>query len=257
LLFLALSRRIEDYGFTFQRYGALALAVWITACCLVLLVRRSASPAFAPALLAVFALVAAFGPLSSQQVCLRSQSDRLKQLLADRSEDNAARIASSLRYIAFNYDQATVEKFTGPLDLEKDASKYELAKAARKKLGLPEINYDGSVRVEFEWPDEKPISVEGYRLLHKWDRGSISLGPDNLKIRIRDGKLAAWSGSKKLHVFELSHLDPLKAESAEAPPSFDWNFEGREFRIMVLSAEWAGAGKEARLISGAVQVLEK
>lgn len=257
LLFLALARRIEDYGFTFQRYGALALAVWITACCLVLLVRRSASPAFAPALLAVFALIAAFGPLSSQEVCLRSQTYHLKQLLAERSEDNAARIASTLRYIAFNYNQATVEKFTGPLDLEKDASNYVVAKAARKKLGLPEINYDGSVRVEFEWPEEKPISVEGYRLLHKWDRGSISLGPSDLAIKIRDAELSAWSGSKKLHVFDLPLLDPSKAESAESPPSFDWNFEGREFRVMVLSAEWAGAGKEARLISGAVQVLEK
>lgn len=257
LLFLALARRIEDYGFTFQRYGALALAVWITACCVVLLVRRSASPAFAPALLAVFALIAAFGPLSSKQVCLRSQTYRLKQLLAERSEDNADRIASSLRYIAFNYDQATVEKFTGPLDLEKNASKYELAKAARKKLGLPEINYDGSVRVEFEWPEEKPIPVEGYRLLHKWNRGTIALGPDDLRIQIRDGKLAAWSGSKKLHDFDLPVLDPSKAESAEAPPTFDWNYEGREFRIVVLSAERAGTGKEALLNSGDVLVLEK
>jgi len=257
LLFLALARRIEDYGFTFQRYGALALAVWITACCVVLLVRRSASPAFAPALLAVFSLIAAFGPLSSQEVCLRSQSDRLKQLLAERSEDNADRIASSLRYIALNYDQATVEQFTGPLDLEKDASKYEVAKAARKKLGLPEIHYDGSVRVEFEWPEEKPIPVEGYRLLHKWNRGTIALGPDDLRIQIRDGKLAAWSGSKKLHDFDLPVLDPSKAESAEAPPTFDWTFEGREFRVMVLSAGWAGTGKAARLTGGEILVLEK
>jgi hypothetical protein len=208
-------------------------------------------------LLAVAALIAAFGPLSSQQVCLRSQSYRLNRLLAERSEDNADLIASSLRYIAFNYDQATVEKFTGPLDLEKDASTYEVAKAAREKLGLPEINYDGSVRVEFDWPEEKPISVQGYRLLHKWDRGSISLGPDDLMIQIRDDELAAWSGSKKLQVFNLSIFDLSKAESAEAPPSFDWNHEGREFRIILLSAEWAGAGKEARLTGGDVLVLEK
>ena len=257
LLFLALARRIDDYGFTFQRYTALALAVWISVCCLVLLVRRSVPLAFAPALLAVAALIAAFGPLSSQQVCLRSQSYWLKQLLAERSEDNADRIASSLRYIAFNYDQATVEKFTGPLDLEKDASTYEVAKAARKKLGLPELNYDGSVRVEFDWPEKKPIPVQGYRFLHKWNRGSVSLGPVDLMIQIRDGELAVWSGSKKLHIFDLAVLDPSKAESAEAPPSFDWNHEGREFRIILLSAEWAGAGKEARLTGGDVLVLEK
>ena len=83
------------------------------------------------------------------------------------------------------------------------------------------------------------------------------MGPVDLMIQIRDGELAVWSGSKKLHIFDLSILDPSKAESAEAPPSFDWNHEGREFRIILLSAEWAGAGKEARLTGGDVLVLEK
>jgi len=258
LLFLALSRRINDYGFTSERYAALALAVWITVCCLISLVRRSAPPTIATALLAVFALLATFGPLSARQVCLRSQMGRLEKLLADRSAENDNLIASSLSYIALNYDQAMVEKITGPLDLEKGASKYDVNKAAKKKMGLPEVGYDGSVRVNFQWPDKKPVSVEGYRLLHSRDGGFVLLGTnDDPQIGIHAEQVVARSGGKTLHVFDLSGINPTTAEAADAPPSFEWKYGNREFLVILLSASWRGSGKAARLVSAKTLVLEK
>jgi hypothetical protein len=262
LLFLALARRIEEYGFTFSRYAALALAIWIVISCLVALVRRSGAPAFAAALLAVFALLAAFGPLSSQEVCLRSQTRHLEKLLADRSPENDTRIASSLRYLANNYDLSVVERFTGPLDLEKDPSKWDITEAARKKLGLPMINYDGSLQIAFDWPEERPLSTEGYRLIHGIRCASVPLGEttsgEKLEIWRREGELAAFAGKKKLHAFDLSTLDPETAESASAPPSFPWSFEGREFLVVILEAEWNKTSESQReLTSADVVVLEK
>jgi hypothetical protein len=241
LLFLALARRIEDYGFTTERYAALSISIWIVVCCLVVLIRRSASPAFAPSLLAVFCLVAAYDPLSLQEVCLRSQTRQLEQLLANRSVDTESRIVSSLRYLATNYDQSVVERFTGPLDLEKNPTKYDIANAARKKLGLPQINYDGSVQIEFDWPEERPIPVEGYRLVHGIRCGIVPLGQtasgEKLEIWRKKNELGAYAGSKKIHTFDLSQIDPATAESVAMPPSFPWNFEGREFLILILEAE--------------------
>ena len=262
LLFLALAQRIEEYGFTFARYAALALAVWIVLCCLVSLLRRSASPAFAPALLAVFALVAAFGPLSSQEVCLRSQTRHLEKLLADRSPENDTRISSSLRYLANNYDLAVVERFTGPLDLEKDPSKWDITEAARKKLGLPKINYDGSIQVAFDWPEERPLSIEGYRLIHGIRCSSVPLGEtasgEKLEIWRKKGELAAFAGTKKLHAFDLSTIDPETAEKSDAPPGFPWSFEGREFLVVILEAEWNKTSESQReLTSADVVVFEK
>jgi hypothetical protein len=262
LLFLALARRIEDYGFTFARYAALALAVWIVACCLVVLIRRSASPAFAPALLAVFCLVAAFGPLSSQEVCLRSQTHQLEKLLANRSADTESRIASTLRYLAYNYDQSVVERFTGPLNLEKDPTKYDIARAARKKLGLPQINSDGSVQVEFDWPEERPLSTEGYRLIHGIRCASVPLGEtasgEKLEIWRKKGELGAYAGTKKLHAFDLSTIDPEAAEKSDAPPAFPWSFEGREFLVVILEAQWDKNSESSReLTSADVIVFEK
>jgi len=262
LLFVALESRISEYGYTWQRYLALALAVWIVACCVGFLFRGRVSPAFAPALLGVFSLVAAFGPLSSQQVCLRSQSAILENLLANRTPESDTRIASSLRYLAFNYDRAVVERFTGPLELEDDGNKYDLARVARKKLDLPEVNSDGSVRLEFEWPQDRPVSVEGYRTLHGLESGFVELGgtssSDRLSIRVQKNELAAFVGAEKVHVFDFSNIDPGAAESAASPPGFPWSFEGREFLVLVTRAEWdqsAAGGRELK--SANFVVLEK
>lgn len=243
LLFVALERRIRDYGFTFERYMALAIALWIVACCIAFLLRRTVFPAFVPGLLAVMALIAIFGPFSSQEVCLRSQSAILENLLSNRSQENVGRIASSLEYIANNYDQATVERFTGSLELNKKASKYEVARAARKKLNLPESNYDGSLTLKFQWPAERSIPIEGYRLLRTCKSSDINLAETTsskkLTLRFFDKELAAYADGKKLHTFDLSAIDPKIAEAADAPPGYIWNFENREFFILIIKAEWA------------------
>lgn len=137
LLILSLAQRIQEYGFTFDRYVALALSIWIILCCLVVLFRRSASPAFGAALFTAFALVAAFGPLSSREVCLRSQTRILEKLLANRSPENDQRICSALSYLTFHYDRSVVERFTGPLPIDKNVkSEKEIGDTAKKKLGI-------------------------------------------------------------------------------------------------------------------------
>lgn len=262
LLFMALARRIEDYGFTADRYAAFALAVWIVACCLVVLIRPSAPPVFAPAMLAAFCLIAAFGPLSSQEVCLRSQTRQLEKLLAKRSAETESRINSTLEYLVNNYDQSVVERFTGPLKLEKNSSKRDIENAARIKLGLPQIHGDGSAQIKFDWPNERPIFIEGYRIVHGIRCATIPLGEtssgEKLEIWRKNNELGAYAGSKKLHTFDLSMIDPATAMSAATPPSFPWNFEGREFLILVLKAEWQKTSESHReLTSTDVIVLEK
>ena len=42
------------------------------------------------------------------------------------------------------------------------------------------------------------------------------------------------------------------------PPSFPWNFEGREFLVLVLEAEWQKTSESRRdLTSADIVVLEK
>jgi hypothetical protein len=258
LLFVALARRIGEYGFTSHRYVALALAIWIAACCVAELIRKASAPVFGTALLAVLAFLAAFGPLSEREVSLRSQAAQLERLLADGAGGrDEGRIASVLGYLAGNNGRDVVERFTGPLDLGADAGRGEIVEAARRKLGLPDR--EGSGRVEFKWPAERPIPTRGYRYLHQWDRGEAVLGTTEgggeLVIGCDDDGLAAFLGGEKVHGFDLP--DPETVLAAEEPPSLEWIFEGREFLVVVLEAEWIDHDENGQWRVDSAVVLER
>jgi hypothetical protein len=186
----------------------------------------------------------------------------LEKLLANRSPENDPRIASSLHYLAYNYDRSVVERFTGELDLEKNPSQWDIEQAAQKKLNLPKISYDGSIKVEFDWPKERPLPIEGYRLIHGIRCGIVPLGETSSgeKLEIRHGfaELAVFAGTKKLHAFDLPTINPKTAVAAPTPPSFPWSFEGREFLLIILEAQWEKPAADARKLTRAdVIVLEK
>ena len=241
LLFVALFQRIGEYGFTSERYLALAIAVWITVSSLLLLVRRTANPAFVPALLALAAIISAIGPLNLRTVCLKSQSTELLSLLSQRSPDNEARIASVLQYIALNYDRATVERIIGPLGLKGEAAKGEVLRAAQKKLRLVAA-FECDAGVEFKWPTTQPVSINGYRRIYgPVDRKITIAGSDSsddLHIEQMESGLRVYQGQKTLHTFDLSSIDPDSAEQAPAPPNFTWNVGDTRFQVVILEAQW-------------------
>jgi hypothetical protein len=87
--------------------------------------------------------------------------------------------------------------------------------------------------------------------------GETSSG-EKLEIWRKGGELAAYAGSKKLHAFNLSQIDPKTAESAATPPSFPWSFEGREFLLVIYEAQWEKTAADVRELTRAdVIVLEK
>lgn len=81
LLFVAIGKRISDYGVTEERFLVAHLGVWLAATCLYFLFSKHDNIKFIPISLGLFALVFAFGPLSAFKVSERSQVGILKNLL--------------------------------------------------------------------------------------------------------------------------------------------------------------------------------
>ncbi len=91
ILFLALWRRISEYGLTEDRYLGLALGVWLAFMALYFLSSRSKSIKMIPASLFVFALLSSVGPWGMFSVAEQSQVRRLRGMLeADSILVNAA-----------------------------------------------------------------------------------------------------------------------------------------------------------------------
>ncbi|MCE7925113.1 MAG: DUF4153 domain-containing protein [Haliscomenobacteraceae bacterium CHB4] len=81
LLFVAIGRRIGEYGVTEPRFLVAHLGVWLFATCLYFLFSRRDNIKFIPISLFLFGLVFAFGPFNAIRVAERSQEGILQSLL--------------------------------------------------------------------------------------------------------------------------------------------------------------------------------
>ncbi len=114
LLFVAIGRRIGDYGVTEPRMLVATTGVWLLLMCLYFIIAKRPSIKVVPASLILFALACAMGPLSAGNVSARSQAHRLQHELEQAGmwqdgkmvpaadsldEDQAREISSILQYL--------------------------------------------------------------------------------------------------------------------------------------------------------------
>ena len=81
LLFLAIRKRIIDYGITEQRYLVLAIALWLLLIALYFLLSKKKNIKVIPLSLALVALLVSFGPWGAFNISLKSQENRFEKLL--------------------------------------------------------------------------------------------------------------------------------------------------------------------------------
>ncbi len=268
MLFLSFAVRIGDYGVTAQRYLGLAAGVWFALAALVFLLRPGRLLCAVPLSLCLITLVAAVGPFSAARVSLASQSARLAALLKPgvmTDADTETEAASIVRYLANQYGASAVERFTGPLGLDPKASGWQVQEAALKVLGLSE---GGSSRAGAEVYDGRGAGaweIAGYRNLflpRPPEAWPVRLGADAdgrlLFVTLKDGDLVATAADETVVVFPLRELTKAEVEKAGKAPAFEWNHDGRQWKVLVLRAEWVIDSDGTRQVTdGSVMVLER
>lgn len=114
LLFVAIGRRLSDYGVTEERFIVATAGVWLLLMSVYFIVSKKDNIKFIPISLTVFALLTVLGPFSAFEVSQRSQVNRLEALLTKNNmleagratppedtlpEDDAENIYSILQYL--------------------------------------------------------------------------------------------------------------------------------------------------------------
>lgn len=92
LLFVAIGRRISDYGITEERFYVAHTGVWLLAMGLYFLFSKSDNIKFIPLSLAVFILVAVAGPFSANCVARHSQVTIIRELLTKNGRFDGTRV---------------------------------------------------------------------------------------------------------------------------------------------------------------------
>lgn len=93
LLYIAIMRRILDYGFTENRYFVFVMAAWLAGITIYFNVSKSRNIKILPLSLCLITLLSSFGPWGAFSVSKRSQQTRLSNLLQANNMLSPAKIA--------------------------------------------------------------------------------------------------------------------------------------------------------------------
>lgn len=226
LLFLAIGRRIGDYGITEERYLVATLGVWLLLNCLYFLISKTDNLKFIPISLGLFALVWAFGPLSALSVSKRSQTGILTEILEryDRfaagsmkpgdeplSEKDNDRVYSAILFLS-QRDGLTPLLPIAVDSLAKDYGQLlqwlnvgpGLQEGAIKTLNLNVEDY------------AEPMSVQGFDLAYRVDLSTPKTTErkvDQLFMCSPDGLSLEW--------WDLDQDKPVLIESFSLKPSLE------------------------------------
>lgn len=81
VLFLAIMRRVTDYGITEPRYIAIVYGLWLLAMVIYFMLSKTGNIRVIPGSLSVLAMLIAFGPWGAFQISEKSQISRLEEFL--------------------------------------------------------------------------------------------------------------------------------------------------------------------------------
>jgi len=159
MLFVAIGRRISDYGITENRYFIIVLAIWLAAVSTYFLFSKLSNIKYIPLSLCLIALLSSFGPWGAFSVAEKSQFKTLEKILTDNKilvngkvdakhgevpDEVAERVTSIFSY--FN-EMHGFEKFKPWFDqnidsLISDSVRWSRVANMMKLLKLPELyNY--------------------------------------------------------------------------------------------------------------------
>jgi len=183
VLFLALWRRISEYGLTEGRYLGLALGVWLAFTAGYFLLSRSKSIKMIPASLCVWTFLVSVGPWGMFSVSEQSQIRRLKDMLtADSilvngmvqnalspvSDDHEVQISAILSYLHEVHGFSEIEPWfaeTLRLDTTGAVSRFKHPADVAELLGIEFNPYGGPGRDNYFYvyiDPQTPISISGY-----------------------------------------------------------------------------------------------
>lgn len=155
LLFLAIGKRVFDYGITENRYFLLLLALWLSFITVYFLIYRRQNIRLIPLSLLLFGLFAVYGPQSAFSVSTYAQERILISLFRQQDafanskliplhkqieKKDAERIISTIQYLVKKNDLTSLQKYLKPdlqmvtdsLSLQKN--RYDLGPVSRWEL---------------------------------------------------------------------------------------------------------------------------
>ncbi len=183
MLFLAIWRRVSEYGFTEGRYLTIVLGIWLCIIVPYFIISKGKNIKFIPASLCLASILVTFGPWSAFAVSERSQISRLQDLLTRNkilaggkilsqhdsiSIEDTRQISSIISYLREIHGFDRIQSWFGEslkADSGKSGSTSRDPAAVAKLMGIEYIRVwrinSGGVII-FSADRQRPMDISGY-----------------------------------------------------------------------------------------------
>ena len=228
LLFIAIYRRLSDYGFTELRYFVFLTGIWLTGICLYFIISRKDDIRVIPISLALACLVAGLGgPISAFSVAKNSQQNRLETYLTKtgiwkdgklnqqdpplESED-ADEIRSITKYL-INYEHEEVLKSYGIADsLLSENNRYADHRQVLKAFGIKTNSSSRAYQyLNFSTHQNEMLQVSDYDYFVRFDSYNRKRyrndEPNSFDLKISEGtQLVFENNGKSIETIDINGL---------------------------------------------------
>lgn len=193
LLYVAIYKRVSDYGITEARYFLILLTAFITGTMLYLIFSRKQQLRFLPMGLACLALLGSFGFWGAFSVSEWSQKKQFNEVYtafakADTNtitREQADRFVSIVKYLNERELLQTTESLIGynPKVVFPDASSWNMGDEMLKKLGITRLSNSSNYSTKnFNVDASKPIMIEGFTWMNTMYLNANTSNQDNSHI---------------------------------------------------------------------------
>jgi hypothetical protein len=278
MLFLAVWRRVSEYGITEGRYLALALGVWLVFIVVYFTVSRTKSIKVIPGSLCLLAFAVSFGPWGVFSVARQSQINRLEKFVSEAGIladgrihsvhgaipfEQAKQISAVLAYLHENHGYDGIQGWFAE-SLKDDTSSsglpYKSPEAVAKLMGFQYVTYwaaspEGMVNFNAEGPFD-PRGFDRMTIIQMFRAGGreVRLTSDSISYHIsteRDSLVFCTipSGKELVRINLLRHAEELLEKYRSAPTDHIPDEE------MIIDA--SGNGLQVRLCPSWMQVQQQ
>jgi len=225
LLFIAIYKRLSDYGFTEERYFVLLTGIWLLGICLYFIFSKKDDIRFIPISLAIGLLIGAIGgPLSAFSISKKSQKNRLTSLLTEvgilkdgkieqqealYEGEQASEITSIVRYLTDFDHMEVLSDWVAIEDLDPK-SNYGKSNSILKDLGVKSV---GRVRnrsfdnYNFNARETEKIDISDYDSFVRFYLGRFDSSNENEYYVNSDGsKILFYKRNELLETIEMEGL---------------------------------------------------
>lgn len=257
LLFVAIGKRIGDYGVTEMRYVVATTGVWLLVTCVYFIFSRSADIRFIPLSLILVALLMAVGPFSARNVSTRSQVHELERLLLEAGmlhdgkmvplavtlqSETANRIRNVLDYM---YDWKKLDAVAHlhdsiPPDGNMEVTAY---RNLLTSLHLPSATYPELTSEYCSYNFEAPtfFTTKGPTTVYLLDLSISNDSHDTILYFIGDTILLGENSGQGWKLPLRPMVDSLKNKHGCSPVNilpasagqWEWNFDSLRFKLLL------------------------